>query len=166
MFKHNTRLFTTSIRHNVTRPITRPNRLSNATKVDLDDGAEFFFNPPPSSAEAYPDGNSVVSGLLDSNMATRVDTLNAPTLHSRKKSLNFNLSSDQIGEIKEMRRAGHSANAISRKFNCSKGLIAVVAPASKQNRIEHVINQQQQQSTWGFNKHLSRHQRLKRKEYW
>ncbi|TIA70795.1 hypothetical protein E3P77_02906 [Wallemia ichthyophaga] len=141
MFKHNTRLFTTSIRHNVTRPITRPNRLSNATKVDLDDGAEFFFNPPPSSAEAYPDGNSV-------------------------KSLNFNLSSDQIGEIKEMRRAGHSANAISRKFNCSKGLIAVVAPASKQNRIEHVINQQQQQSTWGFNKHLSRHQRLKRKEYW
>lgn len=159
------RLFSSSAQCLVTRPITRPNRLLNAEKVQLDDGAEFFINPPPSSSEAYPDASSVASGLLDPSAAA-VDTQNAPSLHARKHTLNYNLSEAEIEEIKQLRRTGHSANALARQFNCSKGLIAVVAPASKENRLEHTRSQEEQRQNWGFNKQLSRQQRQKRKEYW
>ncbi|TIA88189.1 hypothetical protein E3P99_02730 [Wallemia hederae] len=124
----------------VTRPITRPNPHLHAHKIQLDDGSQLIVNPPPSAAEAYPDSHSV--------------------------HLNFNLSDDQISEIKSLRREGASSNALARQFNCSKGLIAVVAPASKQARLEHEQNQLRQRVQWGFNKQLSREQRNKRREYW
>lgn len=159
------RLFSSTSIRAVTRPITRPDPLKNASKFTLEDGSEFVVRPPPSSAEAYVDANSVVSPLLN-NDTPRVDASNAPSLHSRKKTLNFNLSDAEINEIRNLRSEGHSGSSLAKRFNCSSAFVAMVAPATKSERQSQKSAQQAQKDAWGFNKKLSRAEREKRKEFW
>ncbi|OCF38146.1 hypothetical protein I316_00370 [Kwoniella heveanensis BCC8398] len=149
-----------------------PTPLTSA--VSLEDSGLTFHHSPPPTMPSYTNGAvpTLLRWIGGENVALTGEE-GAPVSRKNKERKSYTgeleWTEDVVQRMQQLRAEGKSRSEIGKSLNLPADqyrLIARVAPQTAVQAASKLTELEEQKSTWGYRKKLSRAVRSKRKEFW
>ncbi len=125
------------------------------------------LSAPVYARKELEDGSIFISRVPLSPQKKSFDELPPPLNPIKEKS--YNLTQEQIKEIQQLREKDPikwSRKKLAEKFGCSQLYIGIIAPVSKERRIELQEEINEEIERMGWKKRFIRNERTRRRELW